>query len=186
MIFHSALWDIFYPARRAIIYLGQETILVTASAPGQGEEPRRREEVERSTQKSAVPSLAGAMVPCASRKVASPKRWGLEGWVCTYDRQREKRDWSKEPGDRCLSPLWNSHCWFICSVNICLWAPTMCKAFTNMLNAAGPYSTLCGAPTLCLGVIFSFWSLFSVNYSVLIVWEKGIRWQIMIGKGSIF
>lgn len=29
MIFHFALWDIFYTSRRAIICLGQETILVT-------------------------------------------------------------------------------------------------------------------------------------------------------------
>lgn len=32
MIFHFAPWDIFYTSRRAIICLGQETILVTDSA----------------------------------------------------------------------------------------------------------------------------------------------------------
>lgn len=47
MIFHSAPRDIFYPARRAIIYLGQETILVTASAPGQGEKPSQEGEKNR-------------------------------------------------------------------------------------------------------------------------------------------
>lgn len=72
MIFHSALRDIFYPARRAIIYLGQETILVTALAPGPGERPREGGR-EKNTEPSApVPGLMDARLPYTSKQVLGP------------------------------------------------------------------------------------------------------------------
>ena len=60
MIFHSAPRDIFYPARRAIIYLGQETILVTASAPGQGEKPSQG---EKNRAEGSCPQTDGCQGP---------------------------------------------------------------------------------------------------------------------------
>ena len=71
MIFHSAPRDIFYPARRAIIYLGQETILVTASAPGQGEKPSQAKE-RKTEPRAPVPRLTDARVPYTSEQVPCP------------------------------------------------------------------------------------------------------------------
>lgn len=173
MIFHSALWDIFYPARRAIIYLGQETILVTASAPGQGEEPRE-EGREKHTEGSRS-QTDGCQGPLNLQAGSFPVLKGLK-WcecectcVCVCKREKEREIRARGAwGQLCCFLAWNSQCWFIYLMSI--YELLLCArplpghwGSPGMNNAS--YSSLSWSP-------FCFAILFSSNPSSTAVWGQ--------------
>lgn len=153
MIFHSALRDIFYPARRAIIYLGQETILVIASVPGRGEKPGEERE-ENTEQRTPVPRLGSLKPPGTFSALLVWCEWILS-WVCVH--------LSGVKGPEmvvllpCLKLSFGEH----------LWAPPTCKACARVLRSPGRKT---GPPLAPWWSPFCFEILFASNPSLMVVW----------------